>query len=187
MKTEMAELVLSESMGGNAGFIDVREKKYPCSGANGFFDPLSGEIKMFGNWQDVPEEIKKNYFHFIFRVVRLLNKEPDIQGITPVVGISYWGGSLNKEKEEQAQATITKEAKKIMRETIEKYNISGVVNFEGLYKILEILQEVKGTKKTYSSLELIDKIERIKKGELPLDYITRSGGLREKVAELLKE
>ena len=52
-----ARIKSRESIGGNAGIYEGN----PCFGANFFYDGDNGEIKYFGNCQEVPEEIRRNH------------------------------------------------------------------------------------------------------------------------------
>jgi hypothetical protein len=66
----MIYMLGQESMGGNAGCWHGK----PCLGANFFYDGNNGEIKYFGNWPSVPEEVMKKfisteYLEGTFRVV----------------------------------------------------------------------------------------------------------------------
>jgi len=67
----MLDLLSGESMGGNAG----RWHKYPCVGANFTFDPQTGEIKYFGNYQHVPNKFRINTKSHIFRLALILSPE----------------------------------------------------------------------------------------------------------------
>jgi hypothetical protein len=60
----MKYLLIGESVGGNAG----KWKGYTCAGANFYYDGITGEIKYFGNVQDVPQEIKEHFNAGTFRV-----------------------------------------------------------------------------------------------------------------------
>ena len=60
----MAMLSLTESIGGNAGIHEGRS----CYGANFYYRPQTGEILYFGNYQDVPKEIRENFSKGTFRV-----------------------------------------------------------------------------------------------------------------------
>lgn len=59
---DMEKLLLEESIGGNAGSIEIDGKKYPCAVANGYVSQTTGEIVVFGNIQDIknPEILKNN-------------------------------------------------------------------------------------------------------------------------------
>jgi hypothetical protein len=64
-KGGMEALLLTESLGGNAGFMPDRRS---CGATNFYFDKDSGDIKCFGNFQDVPEEIRSQYPLGTFRI-----------------------------------------------------------------------------------------------------------------------
>jgi len=61
----MQYLLIRESIGGTAGM----HGQYPCAGANFFYDGTNGKMEYFGNWQDVPPEIRARNQKDIFRVV----------------------------------------------------------------------------------------------------------------------
>ena len=61
---DMFPAIIGESIGGNAG----RYNNQPCMGANYYFDANTGEIKYFGNWQNVPEQIRENFQKGTFRI-----------------------------------------------------------------------------------------------------------------------
>lgn len=67
---EMVLLLMEESIGGNAGHAG----QYPCIAANFFFNPFTGEIVYFGNWQHVPEKIRENNAEGTFRLAIDWNK-----------------------------------------------------------------------------------------------------------------
>ncbi len=58
-------------------------------------------------------------------------------------------------------------------------------NFEDLYRVLERVCPIRGTQAMYFAEQLINIIDRVRRGELTIDYVTRTHGLREKVASLL--
>lgn len=60
-------------------------------------------------------------------------------------------------------------------------------NFDELYAALDKLGGLVGSKRPYSSKELKAVIEGVRKGKLPLRALTESGGLYDKVEELLKQ
>ena len=60
MKTNMRELLFKESIGGNAGKVEIDDKVWPCCAANGYADKETGEILVFGNTQDVSPDIYQN-------------------------------------------------------------------------------------------------------------------------------
>lgn len=72
MKTSMLELLMNESIGGNAGTVKVGNKTEPCYGANGYADIESGKILTFANYSKEAEG-RKNYAPFIFRLNAMSN------------------------------------------------------------------------------------------------------------------
>lgn len=182
MRTEMNHLLSRESWGGNAGNIDIDGKSHVCAAANCFCDIQSGEIKKFGNWQSVDSEIRDNYPEFSFRVADINNSAG--QETELVVNLIYRYGMKSmfvpaKEYPEEP------EGMKVLRETVETYNIRKAKSLEDLYMILKVLGGLQGTKIFYTSDELTGQIERVKRGELSSDYITRRAGLRDRVEKLL--
>lgn len=63
--------------------------------------------------------------------------------------------------------------------------IEEAFDFIDLSATLDTLGEIKGSSKTYNAEELKRLINRVRTGELSLDYLTRAQGLREKVQELI--
>lgn len=68
MNSEMMPLVMNESIAGNAGIMATNSNEYSCAGANGWADKNSGEIFIFGNIQNIPQEIMDRAEEFTFRV-----------------------------------------------------------------------------------------------------------------------
>jgi hypothetical protein len=64
--------------------------------------------------------------------------------------------------------------------------ISGTQSFAELYRAIELAGGVQGSQQFYKPAELINIIERVRRGELGTSYITRTSGLRNKVIGLLK-
>ena len=63
-KGSLPALLDRESMGGNAGAW----KGHPCFGANFYFDPESGKIIFFENFQSVPMKIRERFVPGLFRI-----------------------------------------------------------------------------------------------------------------------
>lgn len=63
--------LLDESLGGNAGTTELDGKEYHCCAANGYAKADTGEIIMFGNFQDVPIDIRNNNPEFIMKAALL--------------------------------------------------------------------------------------------------------------------
>jgi hypothetical protein len=97
----MENLLLNESLGGNAGQFGC----LPCGGANFRYNAETGRILYFGNSQETPEDIILNSAEGIFRV------PVDLRISSPVGVLEtylYGGASEN--------------AKKAIEETVLEYN-----------------------------------------------------------------
>ncbi len=68
LEKDILELLRRESMGGNAGAVEIDGKKYSCAAANGYANQETGKIAAFGNIQDIDEEVLKNNLKFTLRV-----------------------------------------------------------------------------------------------------------------------
>ena len=60
----MLPLLSSESIGGNAGSYE----KFPCIAANFYYEQNNGKIIYFGNFQNVPINIRSKYPEATFRL-----------------------------------------------------------------------------------------------------------------------
>ncbi len=63
--------------------------------------------------------------------------------------------------------------------------VHDAVDFETLYETIRQMMIVRGTGAEYSAEKLIGYIEQVRKGDMDINYITRTYGLRDKVQELL--
>jgi hypothetical protein len=92
MNRPMIRLLRTESLGGNAGCVNLGGRYYSCAAAHGYADPRSGRIVAFGNVQDVPPETREGNAEFtlkaafgglrFFRIVQLFAN--DAGGLTPL-------------------------------------------------------------------------------------------------------
>lgn len=64
--------------------------------------------------------------------------------------------------------------------------ISGAQTFGELYQAIEQAGGLQGSQQFYQPSELRSIIERVQKGELDTSYITRTGGLRSRVEDIIK-
>jgi hypothetical protein len=64
--------------------------------------------------------------------------------------------------------------------------INDAQSFAELYQVIEQIGGLQGSQQFYQPSELKNIIERVRKGELNIYYITRTAGLRSKVEELIK-
>lgn len=74
----------------------------------------------------------------------------------------------------------TTELDKTCRELIEEAE-----DWDSLFETLKQIDVVPGTGKNYFADKLISYIEKIKKGDMELEYLPRTYGLRDKVGKLL--
>jgi len=103
MDSSMMRVLEVESWGGNAGTVVLGGREYSCAAARGYADPKSGRILTFGNSQDVPEDRRKGYPEFVFRVAA------GLQLGTHIVGCS-------------AGKTFTDNARTMLRESMRQWN-----------------------------------------------------------------
>ncbi len=101
LKKDMHQVLNSESIGGNAGSIEVEGKRYPCVATNGYVDSKTGEIVAFGNFQNIDKETVKNSAEITLRISFFDGKIVDFFG---------------KEK-------ISQEGLQNIEKAIEQYNI----------------------------------------------------------------
>lgn len=182
---EMRRVIKDESVGGNAGSAEIDGERFPCLGVNAFYDRQTGEIKAFGNIQSIRPEIvdNPNYRRFAFRII-----SPNFDSRKRyylIVNVFYYGPILSLEIAENPQT----EAEDVIKETAEKYNIQKAKNFDDLYFILKATGNLKSITHpvSFTPEQLIDKIERVRAGKLTPEHITRRGGLRDKVIELMAQ
>ena len=106
MRSDMMRLLTVESIGGNAGFVEIGGRKLPCAAARGFADGETGEIITFGNYQNIPKKIRDTYAEFIFRIaVDLRRRNPFYKIVESSLG-----------------APLTSKAKKLLQESVERWN-----------------------------------------------------------------
>ena len=69
LNVDMINLLMSESIGGNAGAVEINGKRYRCGGANGYANPETGEIVVFDNIQNIRDRrIVEENIDFVLRV-----------------------------------------------------------------------------------------------------------------------
>lgn len=72
----------------------------------------------------------------------------------------------------------------VSREAIYEDAIQKTNNFSDLFGAIHQIGNISGTGEDYDPDKIIDYIERVRRGEMDIRYITRAYGLREKVREL---
>ena len=65
---EYSRIAMGESLGGNAGIVEIDGHAYSCVGVNGHAYRQTGHISAFGNIQDVDPEIVQRDGHFTLKV-----------------------------------------------------------------------------------------------------------------------
>ena len=106
MRSSMMRLLTVESIGGNAGFVEIGGRKLPCAAARGYADGETGEIMAFGNYQDLSKKIRNAYAEFIFRIAVDLRRRNPFYRIV----------------ETSAGAPFTSKAKRMLQESVERWN-----------------------------------------------------------------
>ena len=106
MRSSMMRLLTIESIGGNAGFVEIGGRKLPCAAARGFADGETGEIMAFGNFQNIPKKIRNTYPEFIFRIAVDLRRRNSFYRIV----------------ESSFGAAFTSRATRMLQESVERWN-----------------------------------------------------------------
>lgn len=89
LNNDLMNFLSTESMGGNAGKVNIDGKDYPCSGARGYIDGKTSKIVCFGNFQDLDKEIVENNLEFILKVATIF--EPGVPAKAVIVDSSPIG------------------------------------------------------------------------------------------------
>jgi len=67
LNTEMMDLLMSESIGGNAQTEIIDGAEFGCAAANGYADKETGEILFFSNASEIPENLRDRAQRFTLR------------------------------------------------------------------------------------------------------------------------
>jgi len=116
MDEDMQKLLNTESIGGNAGVVEIDGKKHSAAGANGYEKPENGEIMMFGNFQDIKDRsITEDNAKFTLRVAmdrpeRIKTK--NFRGFFKIVDV-YLEKNMNP---------LSPEGEENLRESIKRWN-----------------------------------------------------------------
>lgn len=196
MNSSMLKLLSSESIGGNAGTVKIEGNQYFAAGANGYIDGQTGKIMVFGNIQNLDKEIVSKNVSFTIKVAMGIRGGKAFYKITDIAidsgvsdqakknlksSISEWN------KQYEKNTTAKKRQRKIEKvKFIQLPEIASSQSFEELALGIHRLKEIEGSKKIYKAKELIEIIDKVRKGELPLTNITNSQGIRQKVKDLIK-
>ena len=110
MRSSMMHVLTDESIGGNAGKIEIGGRTFSCAAARGFADAETGKIIAFGNYQDLPENIRNVFPEFVFRVA-----------------VGFWRGDPSiRIVECHADSSFTIKGKRMLQESMERWNSMSV-------------------------------------------------------------
>lgn len=185
LNNEMQELLMSESVGGNAGHIKIEGEFFPQAVANGLIDVETGEIIAFGNPQDIKDKKNANAEEFAFAVAVDDSRQYGFFKIT----FCRKNDSLFSE---QALRVLAKTIERYNHEQKEKNNVDLITtakDFDELYVALKKIGSLLGSKQSYDAEKLIELINaaRQKPDSVNLMRITKAFGLRDKVLTLLRQ
>lgn len=111
----------------------------------------------------------------------LRHQNDDMSAI--VVGLGPW----QKQPQPLERATIQSEQARAQPDQIRELDYSGrLMDFPELFRALDASGGLQGSEKWYSVQELKDDINKVRTGELEVDKLTRTGGLRRIVIDLLR-
>ena len=106
MRSSMMQLLTVESIGGNAGFVEIGGRKLPCAAARGYADGQTGEIITFGNYQNISKTTRNTFAEFIFRIaVDLRRRNPFYRIVESSAGPSF-----------------TSRARTLLEESVQRWN-----------------------------------------------------------------
>lgn len=92
-----------------------------------------------------------------------------------------------KEHTAYGKVVPLKDLEKVIEpETITEPDFKGAKNFEELYAEIDRVGSVQGSEKFYSAKELKDVIDQVRNLKAGIRSITNTGGLRDRVAELIR-
>lgn len=75
MEEPMNDLAQDESVGGNAGSVNIDGESFNCVALNGYADKETGKILAFGNSQHIPPAISSIGIEFTFREAQIGPRE----------------------------------------------------------------------------------------------------------------
>lgn len=105
-----------------------------------------------------------------------------IEGFNPKTGDAI---TRRKEGEQTLEKEIPVTELKTLNPPKSKTEITQAQNFEELFKVLETSGDIQGSEMSYEPAELKRLIGEVRSGKIKLDSISRTGGLRQKVGELI--
>ena len=108
MNGPMIRLLKNESLGGNAGRVNLGGRFYSCAAARGYADPGSGRIVAFGNIQDVEPGVRAGNAEFAFKVA--------------FGGLRFFRIVQLFAKPDQGSTPLSPDAREVLEESVQKWN-----------------------------------------------------------------
>lgn len=81
LETEGSDVMIDESMGGNAGYEVIDAKQWSCFAMNGVLDSKTGKILACGNVQNIKREIYAAGKPFLLRIAQFPISIKDIEAV----------------------------------------------------------------------------------------------------------
>lgn len=107
----------------------------------------------------------------------LMQKIENLRG----AGTEVYKDKLGEDKTEEIIGLVGEQFDKNFEESVARAK-----NFDDLTAVINRTKEIYGTKDTFTPEELLYAIDKVRKGEAKIEAVTRTGGLRQKVADLLE-
>jgi hypothetical protein len=110
MTTSLRQLLMDESMSGNARDVQIEGQAYSCLAANGYANQETGEIGIFSNSQYLPQEFstENGFGEFTLRIVFDLNKNRPSAFYRIIGDVSFHG--------------FNQDAQRRLMKSVQKYN-----------------------------------------------------------------
>ncbi|PIR94672.1 hypothetical protein COT97_00225 [Candidatus Falkowbacteria bacterium CG10_big_fil_rev_8_21_14_0_10_39_11] len=174
LKTEGRALSGDESMGGNAGIMDVPglNVTLTCKGLNAYYDKF-GTLRQFTNY---PNEIKgDNWRHVIFRTGVDMQYFTQQQKIPAELIVGF--GDME---------SMSPEQQKIFATTMNKFNVEVSKSFHDLEIAIALMETVTlSNGKKMPAAKLLERLEAVRFDQGSTALIPREHGLRFKVIDLM--
>ena len=106
-----------------------------------------------------------------------------IEGFNPKTGDVI---TRKKEGGQTLEKEISQEELKALNPPKQEPGIGGAADFMQLFSTVDSMGKIQGSQQAFEPAQLKQLINGVRNGTEPLDSITRAGGLREKVAELIE-
>ena len=122
-------------------------------------------------------------------VVRVQRSSGDIEEGWKIFGFNPKTGDVivrKKKGEQTLEKDIPQEELKVLNPPKQESGIGGATDFTQLFESIDRMGKTQGSQQTFEPTQLKHLINLVRRGTKPIDSITRTGGLREKVAELIE-